>query len=77
MNPIQAMMKLNQSLGQAPAQTAPGRHEARQPINPAVFQRCVGGLSDKKLEALVAQARQQGISEDDIQSGLQMISKMR
>lgn len=49
----------------------------RQPINPAQFKSFLPQINDAQMNWLVAQARQQGISEADITAGLESIKKMR
>lgn len=41
------------------------------------FQQWLPQINDNMLNQLVAQARQQGIEEQDIQAGLQMIANLR
>ena len=49
----------------------------RQSINPAQFKQFLPQINDAQMNWLVAQARQQGISEADITAGLESIKKMR
>ena len=49
----------------------------KQPINPAQFKSFLPQINDAQMNWLVAQARQQGISEADITAGLESIKKMR
>lgn len=87
MNPMQFMMNQmgnmsNMVKGQTNAKgmpifTAPGKHEAKQQINPILFKQYIPMVNQSQWDNLIAQARQQGISEADIQAGLQMIQKMK
>lgn len=46
-------------------------------INTQQFQKWLPQINENILEQLAQQARQQGISEKDIQNGLDFIKKMR
>lgn len=48
-----------------------------QPIDHTKFQQMMPKLSENDLKQLVIQARQQGISDEQIQEGLDFILKMR
>lgn len=50
---------------------------SKQSINPAQFKQFLPQVNDAQMNWLVAQARQQGISEADITAGLESIKKMR
>ena len=50
---------------------------AQQPINQAQFQQFIPKITDENLKQLVAQARQQGISEEQIKQGLEFVMNMR
>ena len=63
MMPQMSMMSQNQ-------QTQP-------PINQSQFQQYVHKITDDNLKQLVVQARQQGISEEEIKQGLEFIMNMR
>lgn len=57
-----------------------GRQNAassKQSINPAQFKQFLPQVNDTQMNWLIAQARQQGISEADITAGLESIKKMR
>ena len=87
MNPMQFMMNQmgnmwNMVKGQTNAKgmhvfTAPGKQEVKQPTNPTLFKQYIPMVNQSQWDNLIAQARQQGISEADIQAGLQMIQKMK
>lgn len=47
------------------------------PINQQQFRQFLPQLNNNMIEQIVAQARQQGISEQDIQNGLNFISQLR
>lgn len=49
----------------------------QQPINQAQFQQFMPKITDENLKQLVAQARQQGISEEQIKQGLEFVMNMR
>ena len=46
-------------------------------INPQQFKQWLPQINNNMLQQLVQQARQQGISENDIQTGLNFINSMR
>jgi DNA-binding transcriptional regulator YhcF (GntR family) len=50
---------------------------AQQPINHAQFQQFIPKITDENLKQLVNQARQQGISEEQIKQGLEFVMNMR
>ena len=62
------MMNFNQML--RPQQQTTG-------INPQQFKQWLPQINNNMLQQLVQQARQQGISENDIQAGLKFINSMR
>ena len=47
------------------------------PINPEQFRQIEPNLSQAFLDQLVKQAKQKGISDQDIQSGLQFIQSIK
>ena len=47
------------------------------PINPEQFRKMVPSLSQSFLQQLVQQAKEKGISEQDIESGLKFIQSMK
>lgn len=49
----------------------------RQPINQAQFKQMAPNISDNMLQQLVQTARMQGISEADIEAGLNFIKQMQ
>lgn len=49
----------------------------QQPINQTQFQQFMPKITDENLKQLVAQARQQGISEEQIKQGLEFVMNMR
>ena len=51
--------------------------QTQPPINQSQFQQYVHKITDDNLKQLVVQARQQGISEDEIKQGLEFIMNMR
>ena len=51
--------------------------QIQQPINQSQFQQFIPKITDENLKQLVAQARQQGISEEQIKQGLEFVMNMR
>lgn len=62
-NPMQQMMAMGT--------------QQRQPIDPQKFSAAASKLDKQTLASLVNQARQQGISEDEIEAGLNFLLKLR
>ena len=62
-NPMQQMMAMET--------------QQRQPIDPQKFSAAASKLDKQTLANLVNQARQQGISEDEIEAGLNFLLKLR
>jgi hypothetical protein len=62
-NPLQQMMALGQP--------------QKQPIDPQKFTAAATKLDKQTLANLVTQARQQGISEEEIEQGLNFLLKLR
>ena len=62
-NPMQQMMAMGT--------------QQRQPIDPQKFSVAASKLDKQTLANLVNQARQQGISEDEIEAGLNFLLKLR
>ena len=62
-NPMQQMMAMGT--------------QQRQPIDPQKFSAAASKLDKQTLANLVNQARQQGISEDEIEAGLYFLLKLR
>ena len=62
-NPLQQMMQMGTS--------------QRQPIDPQKFTAAATKLDKQTLANLVVQARQQGISESEIEAGLNFLLKLR
>ena len=46
-------------------------------INPQQLQKWLPQINDNMMQQLIQQARQQGISEKDIQAGLRLIQQLR
>lgn len=55
----------------------PQNQQSQPPINQSQFQQFAHKITDDNLKQLVVQARQQGISEDEIKQGLEFIMNMR
>ena len=71
-NPFQQMMQATQMMQQnpfAPRQQVP-------PINPQQFCQFAMTLNDNSLAQFAQMARQRGISEQDIQQGIQFIKSL-
>ena len=54
----------------------PQQQQARQPIDPQQFRQFAITLNDQALANFAQMARQQGISEADIQSGIRFIKSL-
>lgn len=46
-------------------------------INPQQFQKWLPQINDNMMQQLIQQARQQGISEQDIKTGLEFLNQLR
>ena len=46
-------------------------------INPQQFQKWLPQINDNMMQQLIQQARQQGISERDIKTGLEFLNQLR
>ena len=79
-NHLQALMQIGQQTNQVanPIQQmmAMGTQK-RQPIDPQRFTSAAQKLDKQTLANLVTQARQQGISETEIEAGLNFLLKLR
>lgn len=77
-NPLQMLMTMGQRQAANPMQQmmAMGTQQ-RQPIDPQRFSAAASKLDKQTLANLVNQARQQGISEDEIEAGLNFLLKLR
>ena len=77
-NPLQMLMTMGQRQAANPMQQmmAMGTQQ-RQPIDPQKFSAAASKLDKQTLANLVNQARQQGISEDEIEAGLNFLLKLR
>ena len=79
-NPLQMLMQMGQmqSQGANPLQQIMGMGtQTRQPIDPQRFTTAVSRLDKQTLATLVNQARQQGISEAEIEAGLNFLLKLK
>lgn len=54
----------------------PQLQQKQQPIDPQKFKALAHNLNDGLLNQLAQRARLQGISEEDIQQGMEIIKKM-
>ena len=78
-NPLQMLMQMGQMQQQLnPLQQMMGMGtQTRQPIDPQRFTAAVTKLDKQTLANLVTQARQQGISEAEIEAGLNFLLKLK
>ena len=78
-NPLQMLMQMGQMQQQQnPLQQMMGMGtQTRQPIDPQRFTAAVTRLDKQTLANLVTQARQQGISEAEIEAGLNFLLKLK
>lgn len=73
-NPMAQMMQMfNRGNNQTPVQN---QNQQLPQLDKIKFKELLPNLNDNTLEQLVNQARQQGLSDDDIQRGLKFIQKM-
>jgi hypothetical protein len=81
-NPFLAMMpQTNNPTNSAAFQNFPGRQVSQpvnqsQPINQQQFRQFAATLNDQSLQQFAQLARQQGISEQDIQAGINFIKSL-
>jgi hypothetical protein len=77
-NPLQMLMAIGQRQAANPMQQmmAMGSQQ-HQPIDPQRFTAAASKLDKQSLANLVNQARQQGISEAEIEAGLNFLLKLR
>ena len=77
-NPLQMLMTMGQRQAVNPMQQmmVMGTQQ-RQPIDPQKFSAAASKLDKQTLANLVNQSRQQGISEDEIEAGLNFLLKLR
>lgn len=52
-------------------------HQQVTGINPQQFQKWLPQINDNMMQQLIQQARQQGISEQDIKTGLEFLNQLR
>ena len=77
-NPLQMLMSLGQKQNANPLQQMMSMGvPSRQPINPQQFTAAATKLDKQTLANLVTQARQQGISEQEIEAGLNFLLKLK
>lgn len=78
-NPLQMLMQMGmQQQGANPLQQIMNMGTPRrQPINPQQFTQAISKLDKQSLANLVTQARQQGISESEIEAGLNFLLKLK
>lgn len=68
-NPMAQMMSMMQNRNQKPQQIIP--------LNQTQFKQYVSNIDDNVLQQLVQQARQQGISDNDIEAGINFIKQLK
>ena len=78
-NPLQIMMQMGQmQQGANPLQQMMNMGTPqRQPIDPQKFSAAAAKLDKQTLANLVTKARQQGISEAEIEAGLNFLLKLK
>lgn len=79
-NPLQALMMMGQpqAMGVNPLQQMMNMGTPqRQPIDQQKFTAAATKLDKQTLSNLVTKARQQGISEEEIEAGLNFLLKLR
>lgn len=77
-NPLQMLMTMGQRQTPNPLQQMMNMGTPqRQPIDQQKFTSAVANLDKNALAQLVNQARQQGISEQEIEAGLNFLLKIR
>ena len=77
-NPLQLLMMMGQRQGANPLQQMMSMGSPqRQPIDPQKFTAAASKLDKQTLANLVVQARQQGISEQEIEAGLNFLLKLK
>lgn len=77
-NPLQLLMMMGQHQGANPLQQMMSMGSPqRQPIDPQKFTAAASKLDKQTLANLVIQARQQGISEQEIEAGLNFLLKLK
>ena len=79
-NPLQMLMQMGQmqSMGANPlTQMMTMGTPQRHPIDPQKFTAAAAKLDKQTLANLVIQARQQGISESEIEAGLNFLLKLK
>lgn len=76
-NPFQAMQQMTQQMQQMAPQMMPMRQPTQiPPVNPEQLRQYAMTLNDQSLAQFVQLARQRGISEQDIQSGIQILRSL-
>ena len=77
-NPLQLLMMMGKNQGANPLQQMMSMGSPqRQPIDPQKFTAAASKLDKQTLANLVIQARQQGISEQEIEAGLNFLLKLK
>ena len=79
-NPLQMLMQMGQMSQQTanPLQQMMNMgSQVRQPIDPQKFTAAASKLDKQTLANLVSKARQQGISEQEIEAGLNFLLKLK
>lgn len=77
-NPLQMLMSMSQKASPNPLQQMMNMGTPqKQPIDQKKFASAISKMDKQSLANLVVQARQQGISEEEIESGLNFLLKLR
>ena len=76
-NPMQMLMQMGQQQLNPMVQMMQMGTKQKQPINQQQFIQGISNLDKQTLAKIVTQARQQGISEQEIENGLNFLLKLR
>ena len=76
-NPMQMLMQMGQPQMNPMTQMMQMGTKQKQPINQQQFIQGISNLDKPALAKIVTQARQQGISEQEIENGLNFLLKLR
>ena len=76
-NPMQMLMQMGQQQMNPMTQMMQMGTKQKQPINQQQFIQGISNLDKQTLAKIVTQARQQGISEQEIENGLNFLLKLR
>ena len=79
MNMINPMMNnpMSQMMNMTPIPMMPNKRQQNIPLNQNQFKQFLPNIDDNILQQLVQQAKQQGISDNDIQAGINFIKQLK